>query len=254
MMAEQWEYEPAHDHGLTWQERFRSLRREAGLVSRATGLLWRGAGKLYLKGYHRLSIEGREHLPANPPFVLAANHSSHLDTLSLASAIPRALSWNTFPLAAGDTFFETPAVSAFAAMFINALPVWRKSCGAHALDELRRRLVEDLSIYILFPEGTRSRDGSMSKFKPGIGRIVGGAPAPVVPCHLSGAWEAFPPDKSLPRPKKIQLKIGAPLDFSGLSNQRGDCRKIADAVETAVRALAGEQGEGQESEQETPRP
>ncbi|NNC90494.1 MAG: 1-acyl-sn-glycerol-3-phosphate acyltransferase [Akkermansiaceae bacterium] len=237
-MGADWKYEPAHDHGLTWRERFRSIRREAGLFSSATSFAWRGLTRLYLRGVHRLGVDGAEHLPAAPPFVLAANHGSHLDTLVLSSALPRAMSWNAFPLAAGDTFFETPAVSAFASMFINALPVWRRSCGAHSLDELRRRLAEDHCIFILFPEGTRTRTGQIARFKPGIGRLVGGHAVPVVPCHLTGAWEALPPGRSLPRPRKISLRIGRPLDFSHLSKSRDDCRTIAADTEAAVRALA----------------
>ncbi|NNC89362.1 MAG: 1-acyl-sn-glycerol-3-phosphate acyltransferase, partial [Akkermansiaceae bacterium] len=61
---------------------------------------------------------------------------------------------------------------------------------------------------------------------------------PVVPCHLTGAWEALPPGKSLPRPRKISLRIGRPLDFSHLSKNRDDCRTIAADTEAAVRALA----------------
>ena len=63
-----------------------------------------------------------------------------------------------FPIAAGDVFFETPAWAAFAAGIMNALPMWRKKFGPHALQELRQRLVEEPCAYILFPEGARSRD------------------------------------------------------------------------------------------------
>ena len=68
--------------------------------------------------------------------------------------------------------------------------MWRKRCGTHALDELRERLVGEPAIYILFPEGTRARDGKMGKFKPGLGRIVAASEVPVVPCHLAGAFQA----------------------------------------------------------------
>jgi 1-acyl-sn-glycerol-3-phosphate acyltransferase len=241
-MSGSWQYEPAHDHGLPWQERLRSLRREAGLVSATTAYAWRAMSKLHLRGFHRLHVIGREFIPERPPFMIAANHCSDLFTVVLSSDIPRSWSWNTSPLAAGDTFFETPAVATFAAMFLNALPVWRRNCGAHALEELRRRLVEDLAIYILFPEGTRSRDGVMATFKPGIGRLVGGTEVPVLPCHLTGAWDSFPPHRSLPRPHKITLRIGPSLHFATLSNQRDDCRHIAATIESAVRLLRPEAG------------
>src|SRR5262249_2699248 len=93
------------------------------------------------------------------------------------------------------------ASAAFAAIFINALPLWRKAVGAHALDALRDRLVGGDSGYILFPEGTRTRDGQMGAFKPGIGMMVAGTNIPVVPCWIEGAFEALPSDKRLPRPK-----------------------------------------------------
>ena len=93
-------------------------------------------------------------------------------------------------------------------------------CGSHAMQELRDRLISGPSIYILFPEGTRSRDGSLGRFKPGLGMIVAGAPVPVVPCHLEGAFAASPPGARVPRPLPLRLRIGAPLAFGDLPNDR----------------------------------
>ena len=72
-------------------------------------------------------------------------------------ALPLRLRNCVFPLAAGDTFFETPAIAAFAAGMMNAPPLWRKNCGHHAIETLRQRPVAEPCGYILFPEGTRSR-------------------------------------------------------------------------------------------------
>src|SRR5207253_1083373 len=118
-----------------------------------------------------------------------------------------------YPIAAGDTFFEEPVVAAFAAAFINALPVSRKSAGRHALDDLRYKLIEERCVYILFPEGTRSRDGRMGRFKAGLGMLVAGADVPVVPCHLDGTFAALPPHRKRPRCERITLRIGEPLRF-----------------------------------------
>ena len=234
---EDWQYKPAGDFGLKPEESLRSLRREAGLVAGLTQTGWRLLVKTYLRGYHRLRVEGREHLPKQAPFVMVANHASHLDALTLASALPWKLRQSVFPIAAGDVFFETPAVALFSAMMLNALPMWRKSCGPHAMQQLRERLIGEPAIYVLFPEGTRTRDGQLGRFKPGIGMLVAAADVPVVPCYLDGAFTACPPDGKIPRPLPLRLRIGAPLRFSDLKNERAGWQEIAAQLEAAVAAL-----------------
>jgi 1-acyl-sn-glycerol-3-phosphate acyltransferase len=233
-----WSYRPAADGDLPPGEALRSLRREAGLGAWLTQGGWRFLTRAYLRLYHRLEVRGREHLPTRPPFVLIGNHSSHLDAITLAAALPWALRSAAFPIAAGDVFFETPAASLFSAMMLNALPMWRKRCGSHAMQELRDRLLGDPAIYILFPEGTRSRDGRLGPFKPGLGMLVAGAEVPVVPCYLDGAFRACPPGKSVPRPVRLTLDIGPALTFAAEPNQRESWRSIAARAEQAVRALA----------------
>jgi 1-acyl-sn-glycerol-3-phosphate acyltransferase len=234
---DEWKYQPAGDQGLRAEASFRSLRREAGLVAAVTQAAWRVAVRAYLLGYHRLRIEGAGHIPAKPPFVMIANHSSHLDVLALGAALPWRLRRFAFPIAAGDVFFETPAVSAFSAMMLNALPMWRKKCGSHAMQELRERLTGEPAIYLLFPEGKRSRDGSMSPFKPGLGMMIAGTPVPVVPCWIEGAFHAFRSETRLPLPKPIGLRIGAPLVFADVENARAGWQEIAARLEAAVVAL-----------------
>lgn len=236
---EEWQYQPARDRDVPGSGRWQSLQREAGLLSFVAQGLWRSLARTYLRLYHRLSIHGAEHIPAAAPFVLVANHSSHLDALTLAAALPWKLRQRAFPIAAGDVFFQTKASAFFSALALNALPLWRKRCGSHALEDLRARLVGEPAIYILFPEGTRTRDGQMGAFKPGVGRLVAGSAAPVVPCHLQGAFEAMPPDGKYPVPAKLTLRIGAPLHFGALPNERASWEKIAAELEAAVRALAG---------------
>ncbi len=235
---EPWNFQPARDLSLSPGDRVQSLRREVGLVGAASCLAWRWLTRIYLTAAHRLEIHGRENLPSRAPFVLVANHGSHLDALILAAAMPVRQVGRVFPIAAGDTFFTKKATSLFATAFMNALPIWRKKCGAHSLDDLRARLVGDACIYILFPEGTRTRTGEMTRFKSGLGRIVAGTSVPIVPCYLDGAWRALPPNRSMPQAGKITLRIGQPLAFESATNDREGWNAVADATENAVRELS----------------
>ena len=235
---EPWQLEPARDIALPMGQRMRSLQRESGLVSTGLHLACWSCIRSYLGVFHRLKIVGRENLPAQPPYILVANHTSHLDALVLAAPLPWRLRDRVFPIAAGDVFFETPMMSAFSAFFLNALPMWRKKCGPHALQELRDRLLSDPCVYVLFPEGGRSRDGQMMPFKKGMGMLVAGTPVPVVPCYLTGCFDAMPANRRWPRPGRIGVTIGKPLDFANVPNDRDGWEQLMQTVEAAVRELS----------------
>lgn len=232
-----WGLRTARDHGLTQSGRLRSQSREAGLG----GLLVRSAWQLLIRAYlgtaHRLRVTGRENLPATPPFVLVANHQSHLDAPILASVLRGTAARRCHALAAGDTFFDTVPTAAFAAYAVNALPIWRDRSRLNDIAGLRARLLEDGLVFLLFPEGTRSRDGTIGAFHPGLGALVAEADVPVVPCRIDGALAAWPPGARLPRPRPLQLAIGAPLRFADTPNRRAGWTGIAAAMEAAVRAL-----------------
>ncbi len=234
---EEWRFEPAHDFGLNAEQRRLSLRREVGLESAISCFFWRSITRAYLAIAHRLKIRGRENLPEHAPFILVANHASHLDAIILGGILPLRFVGAVFPIAAGDTFFTKRASSIFATAFMNALPIWRKNCGAHSLEDLRERLMQGACIYILFPEGTRSRTGEMAPFKPGLGRLVAGTNIPIVPCYLNGTFSALPVSGTVPRWKKISVHVGKPLSFVETTNDRTGWGSIAAATEDAVRNL-----------------
>lgn len=230
-----WSYRPSGDLGLGPAERLRSLRRESGLLETAGHLAWWTLVWSYLRLAHRFDVRGR--LPGKPPFVLVANHASHLDALCLLAPLSWRIRDRVFALAAGDTFFESAASSAFAAFALNALPVWRKKFDSEHFAELRRRLTDEPCAYALFPEGTRARDGRMGRFKRGVGMLVAGAAVPVYPCRLDGAFEAWPPGRRWPRPGGLRLTIGAPARFETETNDAAGWSRVAAALENAVRAL-----------------
>lgn len=240
-MIDDWTYRPASDRDLPTGKRLRSARREPGLLEQLGGRVYGTLVSAHLKWLEKLTVNGLNHLPAEPPFVLVANHCSHLDTLVLASLFPATLAGKVFPVAAGDTFFKTPLKAALSAGFINALPMWRHAGGRHGIDDLRLRLTENPCGLILFPEGTRSRTGQMGRFKPGLGMLVAGTAVPVIPCHLQGTFEAWPADAAVPkRGQAIRVRIGNPLTFATAENHRDGWTNLTEQVHDAVRTLAAD--------------
>ena len=235
-----WNFKKAEDFGVSPEERLKSQRREATLVEFYGGTAWRFASKSYFKVVHRLEVRGEEHLPKQLPFVIVANHASHLDAVCLESLVDPHIAEKVFPIAADDTFFTSRAKSLFTALTVNALPVTRKSPkrSIAEMQLLRARLLEKECGFVLFPEGTRTRDGNMNPFKRGIGMLVAGSDVPVVPCYLKGFTDACPPNKKLPRPVKLTVTFGAPRTFLSVENNASGWSIVAETLEQAVKALA----------------
>jgi 1-acyl-sn-glycerol-3-phosphate acyltransferase len=226
-----WKLKPARDIGLAPGERLRSLARERGLVGLAVNGLWRRLLRSYLGTMHRLEVVGREKLPP-PPFVIIANHASHLDALVLAASLRGEAARSAHALAAGELFFGSGAIAAFSSYAISAFPIWRGRTKRGELKLLRERLAEDRLVYIMFPEGTRSRTGEMAPFQQGMATLVAGSGVPVVPCRIEGAHEAWPPQAKWPRPGRLRLTIGVPIATEEL-----DRAALTATAEAAVRAL-----------------
>ena len=138
-----------------------------------------------------------------------------------------------------DYFFISVPRLAFAAIVVNALPFARRTHIRHSLDLCRGLLANPGNILILFPEGTRTTDGQVHEFKPGIGMLLAGSNLPVLPCRLSGAYEAWPKGKWLPRPRSLQLKIGPARTFESLDAGRDSAEHICRELREAVIALGG---------------
>jgi 1-acyl-sn-glycerol-3-phosphate acyltransferase len=235
---EPWRYETVPDLDQALSERLRRFPRQPDML--VYGL--RSAVALSLRGwlrlYHRLTVEGRDHLPAEGSFVMVANHSSHLDALCLISALPLAKLHRAFPAAAQDYFFVSLPRLAVAAVLVNALPFDREVHVRQTLDLCRELLANPGNVLMLFPEGTRSVTGEIGAFKPGIGRLLAGADVPVVPCYLHGAFAAWPKGRLAPRPHKLRLTIGRPRRYPDLPPDKASARRICAELEDAVKTLA----------------
>jgi 1-acyl-sn-glycerol-3-phosphate acyltransferase len=229
-----WKYEPAQDLDKPLLERLKNFPREPDMLIYGARSLAALAIRLWLRAYHRYSVIGREHLPSRGSFVMVANHSSHLDALCLLSALPLNRLHRAFPAAAADYFFQSVPRIWIAAVVVNALPFSREVRVRQSLALCEGLLKNPGNVLILFPEGTRSTTGDLNKFKPGIGALLCGHNVPVIPCYLDGAFRAWPKGKSLPRPRRISLRIGPPKDYSHLSPGKESACAIAADLQTSI--------------------
>jgi 1-acyl-sn-glycerol-3-phosphate acyltransferase len=233
-----WKYESATDLTVPPGERFQSIRREKGMFSSLVHAATMGTMWTYFRLYHRMKVIGRDKLPTKTPFILCSNHVSHADAMVLACTLPPMVRIETYMIAAGDVFFSNPAAAALSATLINALPLWRKGVTTHALEELRLRLIAGHGGLILFPEGQRSRDGKMGRFKPGVGMLVAGTNVPVYPCHLDGPFLVLPPGRKVPRPYTITVRVGDPITFEHCTNDREGWEAVAAGIRERIVKLA----------------
>ena len=180
-----------------------------------------------------LRVRGREHLPQNGPFIMVANHSSHLDTISLLGLFPLSQLCRLRPVAAADYFERNAFVSWFSKTVFNILPITRKRITAdnNPLPLMEAALRAGQSL-ILFPEGTRGSGEDLGKFHTGAAHLVEKCPdVPVVPVYLVNMGRSLPKGEWIPVPFFCEVRIGPPQKF------QGNCREITAAIEAAVRQL-----------------
>jgi 1-acyl-sn-glycerol-3-phosphate acyltransferase len=180
-----------------------------------------------------LRVRGREHLPKNDPFILIANHSSHLDTASLLNLFPIRRLPRIRPVAAADYFERNRFVSAMSRTCFNILPISRKriTSETNPLPRMEATLRAGQSI-IIFPEGTRGGGGEVAPFHSGAAHLIERCPdIPVVPAYLVNMGRSLPKGEWLPVPFFCEVRLGEPRTF------HGNCREITASLETAVKEL-----------------
>ena len=235
-----WNYHPSPNIGTPVSKRLRSFPREPGMLAYAVRSLAAVLLRAWMRAFHRLRIEGRENLPATGSCVLVCNHTSHLDTLCLLSAVELRKIHHCFPAAAADYFFTSLPRSAISAVLINALPFDRGAGGAQSLALCAELLRDDGNILVLFPEGTRTTTGAIGRFRSGIGRLAAGNDLDILPCHLAGGMRAWPKGSLLPRPGRLRLRIGRARNFRHLDRSRESVKAVCDELQRCVTELGGD--------------
>jgi len=180
-----------------------------------------GAAPLYLLGkllffitfrlFNRWEVTGRDCVPTTGGVLLIANHTSYADPPIVGTACPRPV----YFMAKAELFFFPlgPIITR-----THAFPVSRG--GDRAAVRRAIRLLQGGRVVLVFPEGTRSKDGRLQELETGAAFIALSAGAHVVPAGIDGADRLLPMDGCVPRPAKLRVRLGPPVDLSDLRAQR----------------------------------
>ena len=195
-----------------------------------------------LHAFGRPRATGLENIPASGPALLASNHLSIIDSVYLPLMLSRPV---VFPAKAEYFTAKGPIGRLWAAYLrsTNQLAMNRDDTrSATATLEAAAEILRAGELFGFYPEGTRSPDGRLYRGRSGLGWLVLNTGAPVIPIAMSGTRKMMPPGK-LPRPAKIEIKIGKPMEFGHLAGDPpGRARRIiADEVMHAIADLSGQE-------------
>src|SRR5450755_4802690 len=160
--------------------------------------------RLVYATYFRWQVFNAERVPLQGGVILASNHASFLDPPLVGAGLRRDINY-----LARESLFRFPGIGALLRSW-NAVPVDRDGGGAAGLKAILDRLLAGGGI-ILFPEGTRTKDGKLQPARSGIGLTVIKSDAPVVPVRVFGTFEAYGRHLKFPRPIRVAVKYGEPM-------------------------------------------
>lgn len=163
------------------------------------------------------------------PVIFAPNHLSHADTPVVLAALPSEVRKRVAVAAAADNFFTNPVTSSLSALLMGAIPMERTKVARRSLDTAADLLGSGWHV-LLYPEGTRSPDGSVQEFKGGAAYLALRCGVPVVPVHVTGTNLVLPKGSRLPRRARCTVTIGAPVVPHDGERARGLTARIHDAV------------------------
>jgi 1-acyl-sn-glycerol-3-phosphate acyltransferase len=206
---------------------------------------------LYL--YVRRRVDGREVLgeEMTDPVIFVANHNSHLDTPTILRAIPPEWRKRTAVAAAADYFYKSRWRAWSAALVFNTVPMGRTGGGLNsgASDHVHELIAEGWNL-LIFPEGTRSRDGEIGKVKSGAAVLAAQHGLSIVPIWVGGTHEAMPPGQNWPkrvrgryfsRRVKVEVRFGPPIPPRDPADRHEVMAEVGEFWERAGQPQHGEQ-------------
>ncbi len=201
----------------------------------------------FLRVWNRPTMEGKENIPATGAAIVASTHQSVMDSFFFPALSPRRI---TFP-AKQEYFTNTGVIGAIQRWFftsIGQIPVDRTSSNAgDATLAAARTVLDKGSVLGIYPEGTRSPDGRIYKGRTGVARIALATDVPIVPLVMIGSRKANPIGTWIPRPFKVRMKVGEPIDGRAYveslgidPDSREAARPLTDHVMAVLTELSGQ--------------
>lgn len=197
-----------------------------------------------LRAVYRPDVTGLEHLPTHGPVIVAANHISFADEFFTPLAARRQI----FYFAKAE-YFTTPGLrgKVMAAFFqgMAQVPVARADMrSAAAVIDIGVEVLASGKALGIYPEGTRSPDGRLHKFRTGVARVALRSGAPVVPVGLVGTRDVQPPNSRRWHRADVAVHFGAPMTFGHLAAQERSSRvlrEVTEQVRGAIQSLSGQE-------------
>ncbi len=183
--------------------------------------------------FFRGDVSGVENIPTTGPFLLAGNHASHLDPPAIGSNVPRQISFF-----ARKTLWKGPLTNWWMDQ-AGCIPVDRDGGGSDvsAIKKVLRTLQEGKAL-ILFPEGTRSKDGNFQAPKSGVGMIACRAKVPVVPVRIFDSHLAWGRGRYMNPGVPVSITYGKPLQIEDIEDRSAGKQRYQVASERIMAAIA----------------
>lgn len=209
-----WEYENEQWTKLpTYLKHLPLFTRHQDWVS----MFFRFAWSLFLQDiafrfYVRLKVVGASYHDLHkeyPKLIIISNHASHLDATSIAASVPRRYWLDMYITAAKDYFFTNPVFTFFSQHCLGAIPIDRKDRRGEAIRLITQLLTELPRMWLLiFPEGTRSKDGKIHDFKRGVSIFAEKTRTPILFLYIDGNSELWPKGAPFAKPGKLTIHVG----------------------------------------------
>ncbi|HMT06775.1 MAG TPA: AMP-binding protein [Pyrinomonadaceae bacterium] len=154
------------------------------------------------------SIEGESNVPQHVNFIVAPNHTSHIDTGLVKRALGKDVAEQTVAVAAADYWFDTKYKRAYMNNFTTLVPIERTGSLRQSLRHVTQILNDGYNA-LIFPEGGRQESGQIAEFKPIIGYLALNQKIGILPIYIWGTYDAFPKGMIIPPTSSIGAKVGA---------------------------------------------